>query len=210
MGARLGMEGHSQSYGIYVASGLLAWTCFANTLQGCAHVFRNKRNIIGKVNVDLRIFPLAVCLGELIPFFAGLALMCLADLFFAWSPSPGLFILLFLAFWCQQALAVGLGAFFGCCAVFARDVLEIVAIGLQIGFWFTPIVYLPSILPDWLCPFIWINPMTCVTEIFQQCFVFGNYPPWKHTLYLLLISHMALCLGIFALHKWQKDIRDVL
>lgn len=210
MGARLGVDGQSHSYGLYVASGLLCWPCFANTLQGCAHALIRKKHIISKVNVDLRVFPLAVCFGEMLPFFAGLFLLCGVDIFLGWRPETKWFFPCLLALWCQQALAIGLGTFFACCAVFARDVLEVTGIALQMGFWFTPIVYLPSILPAWLAKWLWLNPMACVVEVFQKSFVMGGQANIWHILYLFIISHLALALGLYVLHAWQKDIRDVL
>lgn len=210
MGARLGVDAQVQSYGVYVAAGLLSWTCFANTLQRATRVFVDKRQIIGKVNVDLRVFPLAVCLGEILPFAAGFALLFLADLFMGWRPDPLLFIWLLAAFSCQQALAAGLGLFLACLAVFARDIVEAAGIILQMAFWFTPIVYLPSILPSWLSGLLWINPMACATDIFQKFFIFGGtINPWQ-ALWLLAASGLCLALGLYTLDRWQKDIRDVL
>lgn len=210
MGGRFGGDSHMYSYGIYVASGLLAWSCFANTLQRTTRIFVDKRQIIGKVTVDLRIFPLSVCLGELLPFAAGLVLLLAADTLMGWHLKPDLLLWSFFALYCQQLLAMGLGLFFACCAVFARDITEAVAIALQMAFWFTPIVYLPSILPDWLITVLQINPMLHVTGIFQRCFVFGGEVSWLAVLWPAVAAHAALALGLYALARWQKDIRDVL
>lgn len=210
MGGRFGGDGHIYSYGIYVASGLLAWSCFANTLQRTARAFVDKRQIINKVMVDLRVFPLAVCMAELLPFALGALLLFAADLASGWSPSPSLLGWTLLALYCQQALAAGFGLFLACCAVFVRDTTEAVAIALQMAFWFTPIVYLPSILPDWAARTLAINPMTHVVGIFQQCFVFGQGVSPASVAYMLLSAHAAVALGLYTLHRLHKDIRDVL
>lgn len=210
MGARLGLSGQVYSYGLYVAAGLLSWTCFSGTLQRTARVFVDKRKIIGKVAVDLRVFPLAICLGELLPFAAGFILLLTADLISGWRPDPALLGRMLLALYCQQVLACGLGLFFACCAVFARDVVEAVAIALQMAFWFTPIVYLPSILPEWLASLLWINPMCAAVETFQKFFVTGGEPASLQLLWLFCAAHASMFLGLFVLRRWQKDIRDVI
>lgn len=211
MGGRFGGgDGQIYSYGIYVASGLLSWSCFANTLQRAARAFVDKRQIINKVAVDLRVFPLAVCLAELLPFALGGVLLVLANLLSGWSPAPALLGWTLLALYCQQLLAVGFGLFLACCAVFVRDTTEAVAIALQMAFWFTPIVYLPSILPEWAGYALAVNPMTHVVGIFQQCFVFGQGVSWASVAYMLLTSHAAAALGLYTLHRLNKDIRDVL
>ena len=207
MGARMPEAG--QSYGLYVASGLLTWSCFAQTLQRTARAFVDRRNIIGKVEVDLRVFPLAICLGELLPFLAGLVLLIFVGLCMGWQPSSLLLWVLF-TLYCQQLLAMGLGLLLACCAAFARDVVEAVGIGLQMAFWFTPVVYVPSILPDWVRWAVQVNPMTHVTAVFQQCFVFAGNASLVGIGYIAIVAHLAVWAGLYVLHRLQKDIRDVL
>lgn len=210
MGARLGISDNIHAYGLYIASGLLCWTCFANSLSRASRSLVDKRNIIRKVNVNLAVFPAAVCLGELLPFTAGFALLAIVDLCTGWLPQRSWLPLTILGLYIQMTLAYGLGLFFACVAVFWRDICEACAIGLQMAFWFTPIVYLPSILPDWLASVIWINPMTAVTGLYQQGFVLGGSTHWPVVLYAFLVAHAALALGIHAVRHWQKDIRDAL
>ncbi len=210
MGGRFSGGAQVYSYGIYVAAGLLSWTCFANTLQRTSRVFVDKRQIIGKVTVDLRVFPLFICMAELIPFAAGALLLTLADLAYGWTPSLTLLAWVLFAVYCQQILAMGLGLFFACCAVFVRDIMEAVSIALQMTFWFTPIVYLPSILPDWVRNTLFINPMMHITGIFQQYFVFGNNVAWSSIFYAAVAAHAALALGLYTLNALQKDVRDAL
>lgn len=207
MGARMPEAG--QSYGLYVASGLLTWSCFAQTLQRTARAFVDRRNIIGKVKVDLRVFPLAICLAELLPFLAGLVLLIVVALCLGWQPSWLLLGMLF-ALYCQQLLAMGLGLLLACLAAFVRDVVEAVGIGLQMAFWFTPVVYVSSILPDWVRVAVQVNPMTHVTAVFQQCFVFGHTLPLAGVVYIACLAHLAFWAGLHVLQKLHKDIRDVL
>lgn len=209
MGARLGMSNHVYSYGFYIAAGLLVWTLFANSLSRCSRSLIDKRGIIRKVKVKLAVFPAAACMGELLPFAAGFVLLFAADMLAGWRPDLAWLALTLLALYCALVLAYGLGLFFACVAVFARDIAEAVAIALQMAFWFTPIVYIPSILPDWLAHILWINPMAALTGIFQQCFVLGGKPAWPEILYAVCVSHACLALGIWTLSHWHKAIRDV-
>lgn len=210
MGARLGMSGNVHAYGLYIAAGLLSWTCFAASLNRACRSFVDKRGIIAKVQVNLAVFAAAACLGELIPFAAGFCLLCLADLLTGWQPQWRWLLLLPVAIYAQTILACGLGLFFACFAVFWRDVCEACAITLQMAFWFTPIVYLPSILPAWLAQILWINPMTSIVQIFQQCFVLGGNIHWLPILYSLLFAHASLALGLISLRHFRKDLRDAL
>lgn len=209
MGARLGMDHRAFSYGFYIAAGLLSWTYFAASLTRAARSFIDRASIIRKVNVELAVFPAAICLSEMLPFAAGLGLLLLADLLAGWLPSPFWGLMLTGAFYCQTVLAFGLGLLLACAAVFARDVAEATAICLQMAFWFTPIVYLPSILPQWLGQILWINPMCAITGIFQNFFILNGQPDWPGICYAAAASHLALGLGLLALRRLRKDILDV-
>lgn len=210
MGARLGMSGSAYAYGIYIASGLLCWTCFSNALGRSCRCLVEKRGIIRKVRVSLAVFPTAVCLGELPPFAAGFILLAVVDFCAGWRPGWSWLPLALLGLHIQMALAWGLGMFFACLAVFWRDVCEACAIALQMAFWFTPIVYLPSILPDWLAGIIWINPMSVAAGIYQHIFLLGGALNWFHVLYAFICAHAALALGAWSLRRLQKDMRDAI
>lgn len=210
MGGRLGNQGGTYSYGFYIASGLLCWTCFASSLARCTRCLIDKSGIIRKVRVDLPLLPAAVCAAELLPFAAGFVLLAAANLLTGWIPSLPSLALAGLAIYIQTTLAFGLGAFLACTTVFIRDTSEITGVCLQMAFWFTPIVYLPAILPDWLANMLWLNPMAEVTAIFQHCFVLTPLPDLAAIIYALIIAQAALGLGCWALRSWRKDMLDVL
>lgn len=212
MGARLGASHVSGTwaYGLYIASGLICWTCFANALTRGARSFTDKRGIIVKVKVNLAIFPAAACLGELIPFAAGLCLLIPLAFLTGWRPDIIWLSLAILAICLILMLSFGLGLLFACFAAFARDINEAVPLALQLAFWFTPIVYTMSILPGWLAGLLWINPMTGITGIFQQCFTLGGDPHWGAIVWSAVASLGSLALGLSAWRHFNKDIRDAL
>lgn len=210
MGGRFSGEAQVYSYGVYVAAGLITWTCFANTLQRTSKIFMEKRQIIAKVNVPLTVFPLFICLAELIPFILSIVLLTVVDVFSGWRPETSLLFWALLAVYCQQLLAIGVGLFCAACTVFIHDVAEMLAILLQIGFWFTPVVYVVSILPEWVQSLLVVNPMYHVTSIVQNCFVFGRSPEWSGVIYIVILSHAACLFALWFIKLVEKGIRDVL
>lgn len=210
MGGRFSGDAQVYSYGVYVAAGLICWTCFANTLTRTSRMFMEKRHIMGKVKVNFAVFPLAICLGELLPFAVSCCVLGLVNAFSGWQPSLLLLGYAVLTLYCQQVLAMGLGLVFAICAVFVRDAVEALAVLVQVGFWFTPIVYLPVILPEWIRPLLQLNPMGHAAMAFQNLFVFGATPSLWGLLYLAAAAHLALFGAAFLVRKLEKDIRDTL
>src|SRR5690606_20456211 len=70
MGARLegmGVESLGRyGYSVYLVVGLLAWNCFAATLNRTTQVFHEKAALIGKVRMSLFSLPLYVLISETI------------------------------------------------------------------------------------------------------------------------------------------------
>lgn len=210
MGGRFSGDAQVYSYGVYVASGLIVWTCFANTVQRTSRIFMEKRHIIAKVPVPLAVFPLFICFVELLPFALSFSLLTLVDIFSGWIPEPSLLLWAILALYCQQLLAAGVGLLCATCAAFVRDVAEMLSVVLQIGFWFTPIVYVPSILPHWVQSVLVLNPMMHVASAFQNLFVFEKMPSLYGILYVVVLAHAVFFASVWFLKKLEKDIRDVL
>lgn len=210
MGSRLGLNGPSYSYGFYIAAGFLPWAFFSTTLMRCSRCFIDKTNILKKVHIKMSLLIAIACATEFIPFAISFFIFCAAAFFCGYSLSLQAFGWVLLATYCLLILTVGLSLFFACASIFIRDIPEAVTVVLQIGFWFTPIVYLPSILPAWLADWLWLNPLTAITEIFQHWLKLAPLPNWKSLFYTFLICHCSLLLGIWCLNAWRRDMLDAI
>ena len=79
----------------------------------------------------------------------------------------------------QQTFALGLGFLLGALNVFYRDVAHGVGVALQFWFWFTPIVYSISVLPDAAQALFRLNPMTALVDAYQGIVLRGAWPEWS-------------------------------
>ncbi|MGT2491392.1 ABC transporter permease [Cupriavidus basilensis] len=136
---------------------MLAWNLFANSLARLSTVFSSKAHLIRKVPVSLGLMPLHVVVVELTIYLISMALY-VAYLVLVGHPFSLTWIWLPLVIGLLAMLAYGGGIVLGMLDVFLPDVKNVVAILLQFGFWMTPIVYLPEILPPWARQLLWLNP----------------------------------------------------
>lgn len=209
MGGRLPGSSATFAYGVYVASGLIPWMAFSTTVARSSTLFVDKRQIISKINVSLPSLLLYVNLSETITFVISLILLLLFLLNNGFHVNQNLLLLPYI-YYLQQLFAFSLGFLAATLNVFIRDLKEMIGIILQLWFWFTPIVYLPDILPDLAKKFIAFNPINILIESYHQIFIFQKAIPIKGLIVMTLLTHGFVFFSYFIFRKLQKDLRDFL
>ena len=108
----------------------------------------------------------------------------------------------------SRSLRIPLGFSSQCLWFFFRDLKEVVTIGVQIWFWFTPIVYVFEILPP-ACPADPdLEPVLAVISAYHDIFVFQKMPSFIYLSIVLIISIVLIVLDYVIFKKLEKDIRD--
>jgi lipopolysaccharide transport system permease protein len=210
MGARLPGTSSVWGYGVYLISGLIPWTAFANTVTRSSTVFLDKKNIITKIHLDLPTLPLFIVLSETITFIV--TLMIFLGILFVTGFSISLYLLLLIPviYFIQQLFAYALGFFLGMIVVFLRDLKEVVTIGFQIWFWFTPIVYVFEIIPPLAQRILFWNPALAFISAYHDIFVLQKMPSFLFLSLVLLMSIVLIFMDYMIFKKLEKDIRDFL
>ena len=194
-------------YGVYLIAGLVPWTAFANTVSRASTVFLDKKNIISKIHVDLPTLPLYIVLSESITFIVTIIIFIIILAFTGFPFTPYLFLIPIL-YLIQQVFAYALGFFLAIVVVFLRDLKEVVSIGFQIWFWFTPIVYTFDILPQFAQQILIWNPMLSVVSAYHDIFVYQKMPSFFYLALVLVMSLVMIILDYGIFKKLEKDIRD--
>jgi lipopolysaccharide transport system permease protein len=193
------------AYSIYLCAGTFAWGFFAEIINRTQNVFIDNANLLKKLT-----FP-RLCLPVIVVFNAAINFFIIFSLFSAFLLMSGNFPgLPYLAVFPLLAIlilfATGLGIFLGVLNVFFRDVGQFFGIFLQFWFWFTPIVYPASIIPEKVRSIMWINPMYSLIQSFQTIFVQGQWPDWMS---LLPVTFLALFLCALSLRMFRKNVADM-
>jgi lipopolysaccharide transport system permease protein len=209
MGAKLPGVSSTYSYGVYLMAGMVPWTAFANTVLRSSTVFVDKKHLISKIRVSLPSFPLYIVISESITFVITLCLYIIFLILSGTSLSKAIILVPFI-YIVQQIFAYSMGYCIAIFHVFIRDLKEITGIVLQIWFWFTPIVYVYDILPDFAKMLVGYNPAFLFIKAYQDIFVHKEVPNLNHLIYLTLLGHIILLCGYLIFKKLEKDVRDFL
>ena len=210
VGARLpGLGGDRLSYALYVSAGMLAWSLFAEVLTRCLTVFIENGGVLKKLYFPRICLPLIVSgtaiVNNVLMFAAILAIFAMLGHRFGFAVLwiPVLMIV-------PLALALGLGLLLGVINVFVRDVAQVVPVVLQVGFWFTPIIYLPEILPAYVRRAVQLNPMTPVVEAYHAVLLRDAGPDWSALAWVVLLAAMLLVASLFMFRRGSVELVDAL
>jgi lipopolysaccharide transport system permease protein len=207
MGSRLPGSSSTYSYGFYLTAGIIPWTAFSNTLLRTSTVFLDKKYILSKVKVNLSSFPLFIVISESITFFVTMGIFIILLLISGYGVSRNI-LLVPLLYLIHQIFAYGLGFIIAIFVVFIRDLKEMLNIVLQFWFWFTPIVYLYDVLPEFAKNVLVLNPAFAFIHGYQSIFIYKEVPDLDIMMYLALTGCVILFVSHIVFKKLEKDIRD--
>lgn len=197
------------AYAIYLMAGLLAWTLFSEIIGRSLTLFLDHANLLKKMRFPRITLPFIVAgstlLNNIFLFAAILIIFLLLDQSFS-----------FVIFWLipltlvLTGFAIGIGLLFGVVNVFLRDVGQLVPIVLQMWFWFTPIVYPETIIPQSYRHWLVFNPVYHFSSAYQDVLVYNRIPDVNSLLVITLLTISLLLLSLFIFRRANEEMADVL
>lgn len=197
----------TESFAVFLFAGLAPWMALhEGVLRGTTAITDNAQ-LVKKLSFPGEVLVLAVVLAALVHEAIALGIF-LAILAFLGELSPSTLPLLALAVPLQVALTLGIGLLAASVHVFFRDTSQ--ALGLLFNAWFylTPIVYPISLVPERFRPWIELNPLTPLVELYRQALLGPGLAPPPGTLRLALVAVVALILGLAAFRRLKPAFVD--
>lgn len=196
-------------YGIYLCAGILTWGLFAEITTRSQNMFLDNANLLKKLSFPRLCLPATVIANGLLNFAIVFGLF---TVFLLLSGNwPGMaYIALLPIVAIMVMFAQGLGIVLGVLNVFFRDVGQFFGIFITFWFWFTPIVYPVSILPQGIQPYMAWNPMASIMAAVQGILVSGQWPHWASLVYPLSLGLVFCILGLRLYRKHVGEMVDEL
>lgn len=200
LGARFAIP----DFGIYLFTGLVAWSFFADVVAGCTGSIVGNAGLINKVYFPRELFPLSVVGAAIVNFCLQLSVLLVAYVV-TWSwPDPGNLLLVPVALLVMALFGLALGFVLAAANVYLRDMTYLVEVGLLLWFWMTPVVYAWSQVRDslttsrmaWLVDVFLANPMANVVLAFQRALWPGGQT--EAGAKILFAGNLWLRLGVLA------------
>ncbi len=190
----------------YVA--IVPWTLLAMALPDMANALVDNMTLITKIYFPREALPIAALLARLMDF--GVAAILIVILLLVYRvpafPLGWLYLPLILAI--ELVLILGLGLACAALNVFFRDVRSLLVLGLQVGFYASPIIYPVSLVPAWLRPIYFLNPMAGVTAAFRDVLLEGQLPG-PYLAQAALVALLVFLAGYWFFKRVEFQIADI-
>jgi len=194
-----------RTFAVFLFAGMIPWNFFSSVVSQSGTAYINNEGLIKKIYLPKAIFPLSIAFALLIDsvlsFLALFAIILALSGSLSWHVLfiPVAFLLLFL-------FALGLGLVMSVATVFFRDLQHVILIAMQGLFFLTPILYKHSALAGKVGWLVGLNPVTPYIELFRAPLTDGRLPSGSVILQTVIISAVALAVGLFVFLRQEKKI----
>lgn len=199
-------------YALYVLSGLVPWSFWATSVDGCCMSIVSAEVMLKRQYFPKLVFPLSVVMQNLVTFVLSLAvlLLVLAPVT-GYVPSAALLILP-LSFLCLVGVSLGVGMIASVATVYFRDLQHLISVALSALFYLTPIIY-PLEMPDGGGPiphsaryYFKLNPMYSIIEMFHRPIYNGTLPTPSELAAAITFAAVTLGVGLLVFRRYENSL----
>ncbi len=191
----------SELFVVYLSAGLWPWMAFSESVLSAAQLIINKKDLIGKVKVDLKVLLVSHVLVSFALHFIGLIAVTIILILLGLVEINWMLLILPIPMLTLFFLTLTLSFIFSALQVFNRDIKNILYAVFPLWFFLTPIIYDDGLLPDNLHGFLSYNPIFWVIESTQSIMLSTNSVPWTS---LGILSVMVFVLLYFSIRFFDK------
>jgi len=196
-------------YPVFAYTALLPWTFFSNSLSFAIPSLVSNMNLVSKIFFPREILPLSSIFVCLIDFLISISILILL---FIWYQTPigwsALLVPLILLI--QIVLIYGISLLASAVNVFYRDVRFIIPLVLQVWMYLSPIIYPANLVPDWLKPIYFINPMAVIIDSYRRLLLYQQMPDWPYLGLTIVISFALLFFSYRYFKTSEREFADLI
>lgn len=207
--SKLAYESEKTTFIVYLAVGFWPWIAFSESLMRSITAVYDKKDLIGKVQIDFKIPVIATITATFSLHMIGYFVV----LFFLYITGNkfNLTGLVFIVFPILQLyfLAIALGILFSSLQIFIKDLKQILTTLITLWFFLTPIVYSEMSIPAEYSTIIKLNPLYIPISFIHNSLVTTSYGlPWKEMFLLSLVISILLYIAVKTFNKLQPSFED--
>jgi lipopolysaccharide transport system permease protein len=200
---------------LFYLSGIVLWTYFSECLVKTSTVFKDNTSIFGKVYFPRLIVPLSIVVSNLIKLGIQSLLFVLMLLYYILFQNfeiqvTSYLLLLPIMIILMAMLGLSLGMIISSLTTKYRDLAFLVAFGVQLLMYATPIIYPLSKLSDKALNILKWNPMAPIVEGVRKGLFNEGYFTFGYLGYAVAVSVILLSVAVIVFNKVEKSFIDTI
>lgn len=195
-------------YVLFAYVAIVPWTLLATALPDMANALVDNMALVTKIYFPREALPIAALCARLLDFSMAAIFVIVLMVYFhipifltGWLYLPLIIVV-------QLLLLLGLGLACAALNVFFRDVRSLLVLGLQLWFYLSPIFYPVSLVPGWLRPYYFLNPMAGIIAAYRDVLL-ENKAPSLYFLPAVLISLAFFLVGYWFFKRVEFQFADI-
>ena len=193
----------TEEYIPYLAVGLILWTFISSIImEGCT-VFINAAGIMRQIAIPLTVHVYTYIWRHVIILIHNFVIYIIVAIIFELKASFSIFLLL-PALILYIVNAVWIGVFFGILCARFRDITMMIGSLVQIMFFFTPVIWMPEIIPDrqWVVQY---NPAFHFIEI-ARAPLLGYVPTWQNWIVSVSLTFVGIGMAFELFRRYRPRV----
>jgi lipopolysaccharide transport system permease protein len=203
-----------RNYPLFLFAGILPWAFFSAAVLESTTSISGNAGLIKKVMFPAEALPLVVVLSHLVHFALALPILFVAMIVYAalgLTTIPVTALLVPFLMILQTIFVAGVVMCVASASVLLRDLRDIVANLLQLGFFVTPIIYLIDNIPSRLLrALLRLNPMTPFVVSYQDVLYWGHVPGLADTLLMIAYAFASLLAGFIVFDRLRDTLAEAI
>lgn len=196
---------------LFYLAGVTLWNYFSACLLGTSSTFTSNASIFGKVYFPRLVTPLSIVISNLMRFGVQFILFLTIWMYYLWKGEiqPNIwilatpFLIILMAFF-----ALGTGMIFSALTTKYKDLNMLLAFGVSLYMYATPVIYPSSALPGSFKAISMYNPLTGIFECFKYAWLgVGDFSPLMLAVSTAIIL-LILAFGTVIFNKIEKTFMD--
>jgi lipopolysaccharide transport system permease protein len=198
-----------EHFSLFLFCGILPWTWFSSSLLEASNSLIAGGNLIRKVLFPAEVLPIVTVFAGLVHFCLGLPILAGFFIYYRVTVLPTDLLWLPLIVFEQLVLTIGLAFLVSALTVHFRDLRDLLANVLTLGFFLTPIIYPLSQAPEWARPLLNLNPFTTLAVSYQEVLIVpGPFTAWPRLLAFGGASALVFALGFFVFDRLRDTLAE--
>ena len=197
-------------YIVWLLPGYLAWQYLVEGLSGASSSIVESSYLVQKIVFRVELLPVVKIMSGLVVhiFFLGVMVIVyvVSEQGLALRNIEVVYYLISL-----MSLMYGLSLIVSALSVFTRDVIQLISMILQVGFWGTPVFWNEHMIPEEYRWAIVLNPMAYIVEGYRLSMI-GGPCFWERptTLYYWVVTLVIIWIGRRVFKRLRPHFADVL